>query len=272
MRLCSALAAGFVALRLRLRWAIRSCAALLCCAADPDSRAPLCAPPLPPALLRPQVLPKLVTVGLFDGAHPSLACATSSDNLLLHSPHRRSGGGGAGGAELETRTLNLNRTISALAAGDLEQKADNKRDILLIGSSTSLQGYDVESNSDVFFKEVADGVNALAFGSLASHPAPMAMVGGNCSLQGFNASGNEVFWTVTGDNVSALTFRDTKEGKQEVRNAPLPKRTARANRRIARVASGHAGTASRTNELSLTRFRQSKQRTWMTDSAPNQRA
>lgn len=167
-----------------------------------------------------QVLPKLVTVGAFDGTHPSIACATSSDNLLLHSPHRRSGGGGSGGGELETRTLNLNRTISALAAGDLEQKPDNKRDILLIGSSTSLQGYDVESNSDVFFKEVADGVNALAFGSLASHPQPMAMVGGNCSLQGFNALGAEVFWTVTGDNVSALTFRDTKEGKQEVSQPP----------------------------------------------------
>jgi Bardet-Biedl syndrome 2 protein len=157
------------------------------------------------------VLPKLVTVGKFDGVHPSIACATSSDNLLLHSPHRRSNT-----SELETRTINLNRTISALAAGDLEAKADRRRDILLIGSTTSLQGYDVESNSDVFFKEVADGVNALAFGSLASVAAPMAMVGGNCSLQGFDARGAEVFWTVTGDNVSALTFRDTKDGKQEV--------------------------------------------------------
>ena len=161
----------------------------------------------------PQVLPRLVTVGRFDGVHPSIACATSADNLLLHSPHRR---GVAG--ELETRTINMNRTISALAAGDLEARADRQRDILLIGSSTSLQGYDVEANSDVFFKEVPDGVNALAFGTLASLPAPVAMVGGNCSLQGFNAQGQEVFWTVTGDNVSALAFREpNKDGKQEVR-------------------------------------------------------
>jgi len=160
-----------------------------------------------------QVLPRLVTVGRFDGVHPSIACATSADNLLLHSPHRR---GVAG--ELETRTINMNRTISALAAGDLEARADRQRDILLIGSSTSLQGYDVEANSDVFFKEVPDGVNALAFGTLASLPAPVAMVGGNCSLQGFNAQGQEVFWTVTGDNVSALAFREpNKDGKQEVR-------------------------------------------------------
>lgn len=165
-----------------------------------------------------QVLPRLVTVGRFDGVHPSIACATSSDNLLVHSPHRR---GVAG--ELETRTINMNRTISALAAGDLEARSDRPRDVLLIGSSTSLQGYDVEANSDVFFKEVPDGVNALAFGTLASLAAPVAMVGGNCSLQGFNAQGQEVFWTVTGDNVSALAFREpNKDGKQEVRERDAP--------------------------------------------------
>lgn len=158
------------------------------------------------------VLPKLVTVGKFDGIHPSIACATSADNLLIHSPHTR-----GAHSEHETRTINLNRTISALAAGDLEGKPDKKRDLLLIGSSTSLQGYDVENNSDIFFKEVPDGVNALAFGSLPHIPNPLAMVGGNCSLQGFNGQGQESFWTVTGDNVSALAFREPgKDGKQEL--------------------------------------------------------
>jgi len=162
------------------------------------------------------VLPRLVCIGAFDGAgQPSLAAATSSDNLLLHSPHRRA----TGGAGEETRTINMNRTISALAAGDLEKggaaasSSGMGRDVLLIGSSTSLQGYDVEANSDVFFKEVPDGVNALAYGSLASLQSPVAMVGGNCSLQGFNSSGGEVFWTVTGDNVSALAFRDVPGSK-----------------------------------------------------------
>lgn len=132
-----------------------------------------------------------MTVGRFDGVHPSLACATSSDNLLLHSPHTR-----GAQQQQETRTINVNRTISALDSADLEGKADKKRDLLLIGSSTSLQGYDVESNSDIFFKEVPDGVNALACGALPHIDATLAMVGGNCSLQGFNAQGQEAFWTV----------------------------------------------------------------------------
>lgn len=39
----------------------------------------------------------------------------------------------------------------------------------------------------------------------------MALVGGNCSIQGFDASGAEVYWTVTGDNVSTMTFCDVDE-------------------------------------------------------------
>jgi Bardet-Biedl syndrome 2 protein len=34
-------------------------------------------------------------------------------------------------------------------------------------------------------------------------------VGGHCSVQGFDGEGNELYWTVTGDNVSAMTFADT---------------------------------------------------------------
>jgi len=154
-----------------------------------------------------------VTLGLFNGTHPSLAFATSSDNIFIHSPHSRTG------AVHETRTLNVNRNISALASGDMEQKQDRKREILLIGSATSLQAYDVEVNSDIFFKEIADGVNVIAFGFLPTIPTPLAMVGGNCSLQGFDAAGAETFWTVTGDNVSSLCFRSVAAGderKQEM--------------------------------------------------------
>ena len=45
----------------------------------------------------------------------------------------------------------------------------------------------------------------------------MCVVGGNCSVQGFDAEGTEVFWTVTGDNVSAIAFCDVNEdGNKEV--------------------------------------------------------
>ena len=36
------------------------------------------------------------------------------------------------------------------------------------------------------------------------------MIGGNCSIQGFDKDGEEVYWTVTGDNVSALTLCDVE--------------------------------------------------------------
>ena len=34
------------------------------------------------------------------------------------------------------------------------------------------------------------------------------LVGGNCSIQGFDHEGNDPFWTVTGDNVSSLSLVD----------------------------------------------------------------
>ena len=65
-------------------------------------------------------------------------------------------------------------------------------------------GYDIERNSDVFYKDVPDGINTMIFGGLEKAKPKMALVGGNCSIQGFDEEGREVFWTVTGDNVSVL--------------------------------------------------------------------
>lgn len=152
------------------------------------------------------VLQGLVTVGKFDGKHPSLACATSTDNILIHSPHTRNDEN-----EHEIRQLSVNQQISALSCGDLgrTQAVEEKRinDILLVGTHTNLLAYDVENNKDIFYKEVPDGVNSLVFGTIPDVPEPLAVVGGNCSIQGFDYEGEEKFWTVTGDNVSALAFR-----------------------------------------------------------------
>ncbi len=80
-----------------------------------------------------------------------------------------------------------------------------------------MRAYDVEANSDAFYKDVPDGVYAILYGHLPNLDAPLAIVGGNCSIQGFNYDGDEVFWTVTGDNVSAMTFCDADgDGKNEL--------------------------------------------------------
>lgn len=46
-----------------------------------------------------------------------------------------------------------------------------------------LQAYDVENNRDVFYKDVPDGANTIAVGTIGNREEPLAVVGGNCSLQ-----------------------------------------------------------------------------------------
>lgn len=45
--------------------------------------------------------------------------------------------------------------------------------------------------------QIADGVNAIVVGRIGSFDDPLAVAGGNCSIQGFNFEGNDEFWTVS---------------------------------------------------------------------------
>ncbi len=60
-------------------------------------------------------------------------------------------------------------------------------------------------------------MNAIAVGRLGDRDSPLAVVGGNCSLVGFDHRGDDPFWTVTGDNVSALAVADySGDGRNEL--------------------------------------------------------
>jgi Bardet-Biedl syndrome 2 protein len=97
--------------------------------------------------------------------------------------------------------------VSALAAGRLQRQ---KKDTLFVGTSTDLLAYDVERNRDVFFKDVydclilhyfmvgqlPDGASSIVVGTVGSIDEPLVLCGGNCSIQGFDASGQDQFWTV----------------------------------------------------------------------------
>ena len=118
------------------------------------------------------------------------------------------------------RSLNTNKEIVAIQVGALNIAKDN--DILFVGSKTNLLAFgnlkdllklnlDVENNSDIFDKEVSDGVNCLSFGTFPQIGAPLIVAGGNCSITGFDLSSDERFWTVTGDNATALEFLDWDE-------------------------------------------------------------
>lgn len=86
----------------------------------------------------------------------------------------------------------------ALEAGAF---SEGGRDFLFVGTSASLQAYDVERNRDLFYREVGEGANAIKVGRMGRFESALAFVGGNCSLQGFDQEGDEAFWTVTRDEV-----------------------------------------------------------------------
>ena len=100
--------------------------------------------------------------------------------------------------------------IGSLAKED----APHRPDFIYVGGPSNLLGYDVERNADAFFVDVQDGANALVLGKMGNSSKPLVMAGGNCSVLGFDGKGVESFWTVTGDNVSAMALCDLKGNNQ----------------------------------------------------------
>ena len=150
----------------------------------------------------------LAAVGRFDGNHPSLAYATTGGKVCIHSPH-------ASGDQAQIQYLNINKEITALTTGKLE--ADSQHDILLVGTTTSLQAYNVHTNQDLFFKDIQDGACALAVVQLGWTITPSVVVGGVCCILGTDSRGTEQFWTVTGDRVTALAMSNvTGKGRSEL--------------------------------------------------------
>ena len=56
--------------------------------------------------------------------------------------------------------------------------------------------------------KLPDGANSIRVGDFGKHDGPVAVVGGNCSIIALNREGEEVLWTVTGDNVCSLELVD----------------------------------------------------------------
>ncbi|KAA8590505.1 hypothetical protein FQN60_014439 [Etheostoma spectabile] len=177
--------------------------------------------------LNHKINPRMVTVGKFDGVHPCLTAATQAGKVFIHNPHARGQKPVAHRLSQSTQDsdislLNINQAVTCLTAGTLGPNTTG--DTLLVGSQTNLLAYDVHDNADIFYTEVSDGANAIVLGKLGDIPNPLAIIGGNCALQGFDFEGNDHFWTllekitaVTGDNVRSLVLCDfTGDGKNEL--------------------------------------------------------
>ncbi|XP_077372555.1 BBSome complex member BBS2 [Festucalex cinctus] len=167
-----------------------------------------------------KINPRMVTIGKFDGVHPCLTAATQAGKVFIHNPHTRAQKPASHRLSQSTQDsdvslLNINQAVTCLTAGTLS--TNTAGDTLLVGSQTNLLAYDVHDNTDIFYKEVSDGANAVVLGKLGDIPNPLAIIGGNCALQGFDLLGNDLFWTVTGDNVRSLVLCDfTGDGKNEL--------------------------------------------------------
>ncbi|KAI4873863.1 hypothetical protein NFI96_012983 [Prochilodus magdalenae] len=170
--------------------------------------------------LNHKINPRMVTMGKFDGIHPCLTAATQAGKVFIHNPHTRGQRQTAHRLSQSTQDsdislLNINQAVSCLTAGTLGPSTTG--DTLLVGSQTNLLAYDVHDNADIFYREVTDGANAIVLGKLGDIQSPLAIIGGNCALQGFDYEGNDQFWTVTGDNVRSLVLCDfTGDGKNEL--------------------------------------------------------
>ncbi|KAJ8925470.1 hypothetical protein NQ315_009304 [Exocentrus adspersus] len=173
-----------------------------------------------------KIVPGLVTLGKYDGAHPCVTAATSTDKsidldefqVLIHSPHRKNPSDSGRLAWSETNreiaTLNVNHTISSLATGQL--LPNDEKDVLIIGTSTHILAYHVHDNKDVFYKECEDGVKSITIGTFRDK-SPVVMVGGNSSVHGYDHLGNEIFWTAVGDVVTSMILMDyNKDGSNEL--------------------------------------------------------
>jgi Bardet-Biedl syndrome 2 protein len=114
--------------------------------------------------LNNKISARTVVVGKYDGLHPCLTAATLAGKVFIHNPHRKysiaAPGGGVGRSAMDDNTsldsnlsmLNINAVVTALAVGCLD--LNNKSEILFVGTKTSLLAYDVNNNTDLFFKEV----------------------------------------------------------------------------------------------------------------------
>lgn len=134
--------------------------------------------------LNQKIFPRLVTVGCYDGKYPCLTGATNGGKVsfscgstdlpvleslshlkvFVHTPHHRTKPLQVGGptrhhinvtssADSDLTLFSFGQHITALAAGKLDPNSTG--DSLLIGSQTNLLAYDVEKNSELFYKDVS---------------------------------------------------------------------------------------------------------------------
>lgn len=60
--------------------------------------------------------------------------------------------------------------------------------------------------------QVPDGANCITTGYLGTLRNPVVLVGGNCSIQGYDHEGKDVFWTVSATSQIVMRLGDSNLG------------------------------------------------------------
>ena len=73
---------------------------------------------------------------------------------MIHSPHMKvQQPGGATGDLSDINLLNINQQVVCVATGCLDDASE--RETLVVGTATNLMAYDVDKNTDLFYKDVS---------------------------------------------------------------------------------------------------------------------
>ncbi|KAL0207004.1 hypothetical protein P9112_012715 [Eukaryota sp. TZLM1-RC] len=145
--------------------------------------------------------------GNFDGAHPVLTAITSAGKAILFSPQQFNDKG-----DCEKRFVSFHSEVTSYTVGRLP---GTSTDVMFIGTSSGISVFDPEENTYIFTKELPNGVSSLLPTAPSSFPDTAVVVGGSCSVQGFDANGDETFWTVASDDVTCVESINY-DGNQEI--------------------------------------------------------
>lgn len=159
-----------------------------------------------------QIQNKCIDIGKYDGKTTSITYATIGGKIIIYSTSSQPSASVSQSKSQSQSTdiiLSLNKEITCICYGKGEVKSN--KSYLFIGSPSSLMCYDIIENRTVYNNEVENGVYCLLSGIFSTFTSPLVIVGGNCSLQGFDITGEEQFWTVTGGNTSSLAFNDVDD-------------------------------------------------------------
>ena len=113
---------------------------------------------------------------------------------------------------------------TARAFGAQHQQEDHRRSSgvldpvdrdVLLSARRRISAYDVE-RTRTYSTRTSRRAGAMTCGRMSPLDAPTAIVGGNGSVQGFDAEGEEVFWTVAGDSVRAALAPPDAEGRRRL--------------------------------------------------------